>query len=441
MDIPYTVTARPDTGLWNAKIGIWLFLASEVMLFGGLFSGYIFLRLGADFPWPFHALDIRLGFINTLVLILSSITVVMAWVSLKLKKWRTFQLFMVMTILCALVFLVIKGFEYNSKFHHYGIKLQDGSVVEGHIHKGDDYYFYKVDSVTFDLENSETKYLDQAELPVHEEHSATAGGEAEAAHETAAAPVPSASPALFKISTGEDMALTQGWLNQERKRLSADPNQHTTTVKAAGDVHMHFKPFYVRSASADSVTLRDGTVIKGKLEKSQITITVDRIDLRSVEEVAEKNDVSYSQLWNYMPTLKEGFITHNKKALEDFAVEHQGHNPTTDVDALLKSRTAHIAEDLKVEEPVITLDRKDVKFYSNFTPKYNTYYAIYFALTGLHGLHVIGGASVLAYFLIFGKKLFNSNPEHMANRVEVGGLFWHFVDLVWIFLFPILYLM
>ena len=48
MQIPYEVTARPDTGLYNAKLGIWLFLASEVMLFGGLFSAYIFLRLGAD---------------------------------------------------------------------------------------------------------------------------------------------------------------------------------------------------------------------------------------------------------------------------------------------------------------------------------------------------------------------------------------------------------
>ena len=48
MEIPYTVTARPDTGLWNAKVGIWLFLASEVMLFGGLFSAYIFLRLDAE---------------------------------------------------------------------------------------------------------------------------------------------------------------------------------------------------------------------------------------------------------------------------------------------------------------------------------------------------------------------------------------------------------
>ena len=56
MEIPFTVKPRPDTGLWNAKVGIWLFLASEVMLFGGLFSGYLFLRLGAggepDYFWP-----------------------------------------------------------------------------------------------------------------------------------------------------------------------------------------------------------------------------------------------------------------------------------------------------------------------------------------------------------------------------------------------------
>ena len=52
MEIPYVVTPRKDTGLFNSKIAIWLFLASEVMLFGGFFSAYVFLRLGADFPWP-----------------------------------------------------------------------------------------------------------------------------------------------------------------------------------------------------------------------------------------------------------------------------------------------------------------------------------------------------------------------------------------------------
>ena len=89
----------------------------------------------------------------------------------------------------------------------------------------------------------------------------------------------------------------------------------------------------------------------------------------------------------------------------------------------------------------VSLPRDEVRFDSVFSPKMNNYYAIYFTITGLHGLHVIGGALVLGYYLFFGRKMYLSNPEWLANRVEVGGLFWHFVDLVWIFVFPIFYLM
>ena len=62
----YTVAVRPDTGLYNGKLGVWLFLASEVMLFGALFTAYLFMRLGAD-PgmWPQHVQSIPLGFTNT----------------------------------------------------------------------------------------------------------------------------------------------------------------------------------------------------------------------------------------------------------------------------------------------------------------------------------------------------------------------------------------
>ena len=94
-----------------------------------------------------------------------------------------------------------------------------------------------------------------------------------------------------------------------------------------------------------------------------------------------------------------------------------------------------------VAYPEIVVPREQVRFESLFSPRWNTYYATYFTITGLHGLHVIAGALVLGYYLFFGRKMYNENPEWLANRVEVGGLFWHFVDLVWIFLFPILYLM
>jgi hypothetical protein len=98
-------------------------------------------------------------------------------------------------------------------------------------------------------------------------------------------------------------------------------------------------------------------------------------------------------------------------------------------------------EHVKETFPHFSLPREQVGFAAKFTPAWNTYYAIYFTITGLHGLHVIGGALVLAYYLFFGRKMYLENPEWLANRVEIGGLFWHFVDLVWIFVFPILYLM
>jgi cytochrome c oxidase subunit 3 len=120
MQVPYTVTPRSDTGLYNGKLGVWLFLASEVMLFGALFSSYILLRVGAD-TWPhgYEILNVPLGTVNTIVLITSSVTMVMAWASLKLNDFAKYRRFLGATVLLALVFLVIKGFEYSMKFEHH----------------------------------------------------------------------------------------------------------------------------------------------------------------------------------------------------------------------------------------------------------------------------------------------------------------------------------
>ena len=112
MDIPYTVETRPDTGLYNGKLGIWLFLASEVMLFGGLFSSYMLIRTGSS-TWPQHALSVPMATVNTVVLVSSSITMVMAWASLKMNQWSQHRRYLTLTMLLALVFLVVKGFEYR----------------------------------------------------------------------------------------------------------------------------------------------------------------------------------------------------------------------------------------------------------------------------------------------------------------------------------------
>src|SRR5512142_3371164 len=136
MDIPCTVEARPDAGLYNAKVGIWLFLASEVMLFGALFSSYILLRVGApDDYWPRGWLNVPIGTVNTLVLISSSITTVMAWASCKLGQFGRFKVYHACTLLLALTFVCIKSYEYHDKFIHYEITLKDGRIADGHLVK------------------------------------------------------------------------------------------------------------------------------------------------------------------------------------------------------------------------------------------------------------------------------------------------------------------
>src|ERR1043165_3447998 len=121
MEIPYTTSARPDTGLWNAKIGIWLFLASEIMLFGGLFSAYVFLRLDA-LPgyWPHGLLNVPVGTMNTAILIASSVTVVLAWAALKMRRYNAYWWYMLATIACGVIFIVVKlGYEWPQKYEQF----------------------------------------------------------------------------------------------------------------------------------------------------------------------------------------------------------------------------------------------------------------------------------------------------------------------------------
>jgi heme/copper-type cytochrome/quinol oxidase subunit 3 len=126
--IPYTTDVRPDTGLTNPKLGIWLFLASEVMLFGSLFSAYALLRTGAP-TWPDQSatLSVPLATLNTIILISSSVTMVMAWASLKrgmgsgeraTEGLAKFRLYMGLTLLGGLLFLIVKVIEYGDKFSH-----------------------------------------------------------------------------------------------------------------------------------------------------------------------------------------------------------------------------------------------------------------------------------------------------------------------------------
>jgi len=283
MEIPYNTKPRPDTGLYNAKLGMWLFLASEVMLFGGLFSAYILLRVGAaPGAWPHGVLNVKLGTINTVILAFSAITTLLAWAALKQKQFSSYKIYHALTLLCAVVFLSIKSYEYRDKFHHFQVVKADGKYVDGHI-----------ESAT---------YLDAANQPHVEEgfHGLTMG--------------PS-----------------------------------TNLMKLA------------------SVTLN-------------------------------------------------GFEADTLKEINEPEPGHQH------------------------EHSAITILAAEIKKIGFYGPALNNYLALYFTMTALHALHILGGAVVIGYLWGPGSKMWKTDPERFTNRVEVSGLFWHFVDLVWIFLFPVLYL-
>jgi heme/copper-type cytochrome/quinol oxidase subunit 3 len=109
-----------STGITNAKLGIWLFLASEVMLFSTLFTTYIVLRLAAP-SWPrgWDVLSVPLATFNTVVLITSSVTMVLAYAKAVEHDRSGFRLFMTATILLGFVFLGVKTVEYGTKFQHH----------------------------------------------------------------------------------------------------------------------------------------------------------------------------------------------------------------------------------------------------------------------------------------------------------------------------------
>ena len=104
-----------------SRVGMWLFILSEILIFGGLFLLYSMYR--AKHPADFHAGSMELsrfdGTLNTIVLLTSSLTAALAVYSMQeLDKWKHTAWYLAATIACGFTFLVVKTFEWGAKFEH-----------------------------------------------------------------------------------------------------------------------------------------------------------------------------------------------------------------------------------------------------------------------------------------------------------------------------------
>ncbi len=110
---------RPDTT--NAKFAMWLFLATEIMFFAALIGTYIVLKVGSGGKWPVqHAvLAKNIGGFNTLILITSSVTMVLAHAAVMKKEIGKMARYLAVTTLLGFAFMGIKAYEYKGKFEHH----------------------------------------------------------------------------------------------------------------------------------------------------------------------------------------------------------------------------------------------------------------------------------------------------------------------------------
>ena len=103
-----------------SKLAMWLFLATELLLFTGLFATYFVFRYkyAGEFRMASEQLDVTLGAINTVALLISSLFVALSVETIKRDKIKETVLLLLATLFCGLVFCIIKYFEYGSKIHH-----------------------------------------------------------------------------------------------------------------------------------------------------------------------------------------------------------------------------------------------------------------------------------------------------------------------------------
>ncbi len=120
-------------------VGMWAFLVTEIMFFGGLFTAYLVYRMidPETFNWASHHLNIWMGFGNTLILLSSSLFMALAVRASARRQRGALMTWLVLVILCAFGFLIVKYFEYSSKFEHHlfpgaGFQWHDAPTAVGH---------------------------------------------------------------------------------------------------------------------------------------------------------------------------------------------------------------------------------------------------------------------------------------------------------------------
>jgi cytochrome c oxidase subunit 3 len=303
------------------KFGMWLFLTTEVLLFGGLFCAYTVWRSNHPelFRYGSQFLDTFWGATNTAVLLISSMTMAMAVTYAARGKTKAVIICLLLTLMGAAGFMAIKYVEYNHKFHE-GFYPGLAFYEEPHA----SHLWQPLDETAVaHLAHDKTMDMDESNL-LHAE-------------------------AIVRAELPEAPAEAVTW-----NKAVAGPGPGGLTTSHEQEQLAEFTAFLPEAF------LGDNEDISGELE---------------------------------------------------FA---DGHAP---------GEAPHLAHPL--QDPVRPVNAQ--KFFT-----------IYFMMTGLHGIHVVLGGFMIIWLLY--RTIRGEFSREYYTPIDLGGLYWHVVDLIWIFLFPLFYL-
>ncbi|MEM6334708.1 MAG: cytochrome c oxidase subunit 3 [Planctomycetota bacterium] len=342
----------------SAKLGMWTFLATEILMFGGLFCAYAVYRAVHPevFLFGHYFLDTNLGAINTAVLLLSSFTMAWAVRAAQLGQTTLLVTLLMLTIGGGAGFMVIKYFEYTAKFDH---GLGPGSGIY-------------ITTTTTDADGNE---VTKPQYLISDSAFMAAGDK----------------PFAGEITPDDKAQLDEAIAYQEKYSLG---KKHGHGEKHGDD---HAKDDHGTHAHADDQA--DHAAAAGALATSATARALPT----DYTAMALPTNGSFGLSATFQETGIAGDPTTSAE------IEHGSHTPTT----------------------WYTLTERQQGLAYQF-------FSIYYCMTGLHGLHVVIGMGLIGW-VAWRALRGDFTPEYNVP-VDLVGLYWHLVDLIWIFLFPLLYL-
>lgn len=389
-----------------AKLGMWLFIATEFLLFGGLFCAYaVYRSLHPEmFEYGAQFLSTPMGATNTLVLILSSMTIAIAVRSAQLGHVRWLVTMLALTFLGGVMFMGIKSVEYQEKFEKnlvWGVAFYDEPAHEAESESIATAETAEEDSFAADPEQGRKLWRNTCQAC----HGAEGEGVSGQAFDIRG------SELIEEQSDEELLAFIKGG------RMPFDP-ENTTGVQMPpkggnpnlSDEDLRHIIAYIRTFEPP---------------ENEVSDAGEGGDAAGVGEGAGSDAPQAPEV---------GAAVAGGEPEDEFVPRSSIPNAPsgpggTDAEWLLRHEAGQTARTDKAPDP-----RTDPNRPANL----HQFFGIYFLMTGLHAIHVLAGMGVIAWLTI--SAVLGRFGQAYFTPVELGALYWHVVDVIWIFLFPLFYL-